>query len=73
MDDFNKQQLDALFQEGAERYDFTYREDAWASMDEMLDKQDKQRKYRFIGWWLVVGLAALTGICLLYTSPSPRD
>ena len=70
MDDFNKQQLDALFKEGAERYDFTYREDAWASMDEMLDKQDKQRKYRFIGWWLVVGLAALTGIFGLkhYTS-----
>jgi hypothetical protein len=28
----------------------------------MLDKQDNERKRRFIGWWLVVGLAALTGV-----------
>ena len=72
MDDLNKEKIDALFQEGSERYDFTYREDAWDSMDEMLDKQDKERKRRFIGWWLVVGLAALTGIFGLkyYTSNS---
>ncbi len=70
MDEINKEQLDALFQEGSERYDFTYREDAWDAMDEMLDKQDNERKRRFIGWWLVVGLAALTGVFGLkyYTS-----
>lgn len=61
MDDLNKQKLDELFQEGSERYDFTYREDAWASMDEMLDQQDKKRKKRFLGWWIIVGVAALVG------------
>lgn len=62
MDDFTEKNIDALFQEGSEQYDFTYREDAWASMDEMLDKQDKKRSYRLIGWWLVIGITALTGI-----------
>ncbi len=62
MDNLNDKKIDALFQEGSEQYDFTYREDAWSSMDEMLDKQEKKKKYRFIVWWLVVGLAGLTGI-----------
>ncbi len=72
MDDINKEKIDALFQKGSERYDFTYREDAWDSMDEMLDKQDKERNRRVIGWWLLVGLVALTGIFGLkyYTSNS---
>jgi len=50
MDNFNEDNLDALFQEGSERYDFPYREDAWASMDNMLDDQEKKRKKRFLGW-----------------------
>jgi len=70
MDDFNKQKLDELFQEGSERYDFTYREDAWTSMDGMLDQQEKKRKYRFLGWWIIVGVTALVGVFGLkhYTS-----
>lgn len=62
MDDYNQEELDALFQEGSERYDFTYREDAWASMDGMLEGQEKKRKKRLFGWWIVVGLAALAGV-----------
>ncbi len=62
MDDFNKNKIDALFQEGAARYDFTYREDAWATMDELLDDQDKKRKKRFLGWWIFGGIAVLLGI-----------
>jgi len=61
MDDLNKQKLDALFQEGSERYDFTYREDAWDSMDAMLDQQEEKRKKRFFGLWIILGVAALVG------------
>lgn len=62
MDNFNEDNLDALFQEGSERYDFPYREDAWASMDNMLDDQEKKRKKRFLGWWLLAGITVLVGI-----------
>jgi len=65
MDDFNNDKLDALFQEGSERYDFTYREDAWDAMDGMLNEQDKKRKIRFLGWWLLVGFTTFVGAFLL--------
>jgi len=50
MHELNNDKLDALFQEGSERYDFTYREDAWEAMDGMLDEQERTRKKRYIGW-----------------------
>ena len=61
MHELNNDKLDALFQEGSERYDFTYREDAWDAMDGMLDEQDKNRKKRFLGWWLLVGFTTFVG------------
>ena len=63
MDDFDKNNLDALFQEGSERYDFTYREDAWASMDGLLDEQEhKKRKKRFLGWFVFAGILVLLSV-----------
>ncbi len=62
MDKFNNKDLDALFQEGSERYDFTYREDAWASMNEMLDDREKKRNRGVVGWWLLAGIAVMVGI-----------
>ncbi len=65
MDDFDENKIDALFQEGSERYDFKYREEAWTSMDELLDKQDKHRKIRFLGW-VLLGCGVLLGVYGLY-------
>ncbi|MCB0835535.1 MAG: hypothetical protein KDD99_02650 [Bacteroidetes bacterium] len=59
MPDKPKYQLDDLFQQGAENYDFEYNSQAWENMEEMLDRDDRKRRM-FI--WLFVGL----GMILLF-------
>lgn len=53
MPEFNPNEMDALFREGAERHEFVYDENAWALMEEKLDR--RQRKRRII-FFLLAGL-----------------
>ena len=55
MPDFNSNEMDALFREGAERHEFEYNSDAWALMEEKLDKRDSKRRflYYFLGFLII--------------------
>lgn len=65
MPEFSKHELDRLFQQGAERYDFDYNPAAWEQMAARLDR----RRRRALWWWLAglatVLLAGLACWCLL--------
>lgn len=56
MDNLTNDNLDDLFREGSEQVDFPFREDAWAAMDEMLEQQEKKRRF---GWIFLSGLFLL--------------
>jgi len=55
MHNIDPKEMDALFKEGAEKYEFEYNDASWALMEEKLDK--KERKRRWI--WLFLGLMLL--------------
>lgn len=57
MPDFNPNDMDALFREGAERHEFQYNADSWALMEEKLDKKANKRRILFY----LLGLALLVG------------
>lgn len=61
--------LDKIFQEGSEQYDFEYNEDAWAHMEGLLEKDDRRR---FLWWWFA-GIAALSLFGLMYFILSSSD
>ena len=67
MSDLPKQELDALFREGADMQKFEYNEAAWDKMEVKLDADDRNRR---IGIWflLIVGLILATMAGLWYTS-----
>ena len=44
MPDFNPNEMDALFREGAERHEFEYNSNAWALMEEKLDKKSRKKR-----------------------------
>jgi hypothetical protein len=44
MHNLDPKDMDVLFREGADQHEFTYNPDAWAMMEEKLDKKDR-RKY----------------------------
>ena len=67
MPDFNPNEMDALFREGAERHEFEYNPNAWALMEEKLDRNDQRRRIVFY----IVGLlmiALVAGIYLYMSS-----
>ena len=56
MPELSPNEMDKLFQEGSEQYDFTYQPGAWEQMDALLDQQERRRRG---WWWFWGGLAAL--------------
>ncbi len=64
MPDFNPNDMDALFREGAERHEFEYNPNSWALMEEKLDKKENKRKILFY----LLGLALLIGAIVTYSS-----
>ena len=44
MAELNNNELDDLFREGSELQEFSYRADAWDSMEGMLDRQDRKKR-----------------------------
>lgn len=48
MSEMSPKELDKLFQQGSEQYDFEYNAQAWVQMEALLDKK---RRRRFIWWW----------------------
>ncbi|RMG82685.1 MAG: hypothetical protein D6714_10985, partial [Bacteroidetes bacterium] len=62
MSDYPSNELDKLFREGSEKYDFQYNPKAWEQMETLLDKADRRR--RLLIWWLSgVGLFILIFSC----------
>ncbi|MEO1437460.1 MAG: outer membrane beta-barrel protein [Bacteroidota bacterium] len=59
MSDLEKHELDHLFQQGVEQYDFAFNEKAWEDMEQLLD-QDKRRRILF--WVLLGGLLLVVSI-----------
>ena len=60
MPDLTPDNIDALFRAGAERGQFTFREDAWDDLDQRLDRRAARRR---VGYWsgAVLLLAMLGG------------
>lgn len=56
MPDFSNRDLDKLFQQGAERYDFEFKPEAWEQMEALLQRD---RRRRLLWWWLGGILLAL--------------
>ena len=56
MSEMSPRELDKLFQQGSEQYDFEYNAQAWVQMEALLDKKKRRR---FIWWWFGAGLALL--------------
>ncbi|MEM6726145.1 MAG: hypothetical protein AAF598_19030 [Bacteroidota bacterium] len=59
MSDLEKHELDQLFQQGVEQYDFAFNKEAWEDMEQLLDK-DKRR--RILLWVLLGGLLLVVSI-----------
>ncbi|MEM9544640.1 MAG: hypothetical protein AAGA77_01635 [Bacteroidota bacterium] len=62
MPDFNPNEMDALFREGAERHEFEYNPDAWALMEEKLDQSDRRRRIGFF----ILGLLLIAFVAGTY-------
>ncbi len=50
MSDWTPEDVDALFQEGSEGYEFEYNETAWGQMENLLERRDRRRR---LVWWMV--------------------
>jgi len=67
MPDLPKKEFDELFREGASMQQFEYNEAAWNKMEDMLDNDDKNR--RFAIWaFVLVGIVLATMAGLWYAS-----
>ena len=49
MSDWTPEDVDALFQEGSEGYEFEYNEAAWGQMENLLERRDRRRR---LIWWI---------------------
>lgn len=59
MPDLPKEELDKVFREGADQYDFPFKPEAWEHMESLLDRD--RRRSRLLWWWLgVLGLLLLS-------------
>lgn len=64
MSDWPKEELDKLFQQGAEGFNFHYNPGAWKKMEKLLDKE--RRRWLIIWWFTGISLLLL-GICIFLT------
>ncbi|MCB0570952.1 MAG: hypothetical protein KDC66_14350 [Phaeodactylibacter sp.] len=67
--DKSQEELDRLFQQGSEQYDFEYNAEAWAQMEALLDKSRRRRLF----WWWLIGLACLLAIAVCFLSKEPPE
>ena len=56
MPELSNRDIDDIFQRGAERYDFEYKEEAWQEMESLLERD---RRRRLLWWWIAGILLAL--------------
>jgi len=70
MPDWSEHNMDKLFQEGAQRYDFTYKPEAWNAMESLLERD---RRRRLMWWWLAgltLALLLLSSVWLVIQKPN---
>lgn len=58
MSKMSPKDIDKLFQEGADKYDFEYNAEAWAQMEKLLDEDEPRR--RLFWWWFFGTLMAIS-------------
>jgi len=63
MHNLDPNDMDALFREGADNHEFTYNPEAWALMEEKLDKKEK-RKYIL---WFFLGAMLIASVIGTYS------
>jgi len=54
--------IDEIFQDGSERYDFEYHEAAWEHMENLLEKDDR-RRFR---WWVFISISVVLTLGVIY-------
>lgn len=59
MDKMDERELDSIFQDGIQEQEFAYNPASWATMNDRLDKRDRNRKVVFLLLFLGVSIAAL--------------
>lgn len=64
MSDWTPKEIDKLFQDGSEKYEFEYNEAAWGKMEVLLDDQERKKKHLL--WWLLGGLLGVLLIGSIY-------
>lgn len=60
--------MDALFREGADKHEFTYNPDAWAMMEDKLNKKDRKKYFL----WFFLGFLLLGGAGTYFFSGSQK-
>ena len=71
MSNFTSEEVDKLFQDGSENFDFEFKESSWEAMEGLLDRRDRKRWFI---WWLVgllFGIGILS-IGLSYYAETPQ-
>ncbi len=65
MPEFSQEELDRLFRQGSEQYDFEYNPAAWEQMAAMLERS---RRRRALLWWIggVAAFLLLLGLALVF-------
>jgi|GEM_PF-2134993 len=63
MDNLSKEDIDYIFQKGASKQEFTFKESAWDNMEALLDKQDRKRSFYNWGaigtFFIIIGLGSV--------------
>jgi len=62
MDNIDPHKLDAIFQEGADKYEFEYSDAAWSDMAGKLDKRDRRRRLLWLLPLLLIGIVVAIAI-----------
>ena len=72
MSNWTPKEIDQLFQDGSEKYEFEYNEAAWGKMKVLLDDRDQQRKHLL--WWsigILLGILLMGGV--YFFRPVPQE
>lgn len=62
MANLSPKEIDKIFREGSEQYNFEYNEAAWEHMEGLLEEEDRRR----LLWWILGGLSVLLFLGAIY-------
>lgn len=68
MENLSEKDIDYIFREGSKRHEFPFKESAWDNMEQMLEKQDRTRKYTYLSLAIVGLFVFALGLTYLYNS-----